>query len=200
MVDYGRAFKRPFTDIKTLIIGIILQYIPIVNFIPMGYYLNCAATASKKDFNFYEFSDWGGLFVKGLLAFIIAIIYMLPFSIVWGATMFLSIGAMMSGGDITTFLASMGIGGIIAIILGIIAGYLLPLALTKYAIDGNFGAAFSLGTIIHKALTVKYLVTWIVMGIVGCILGAIFSYVFGILIFPFLVAYYTAIGEIYPEL
>ena len=37
MVDYVKAIKRPFSDITKLVIGILLHFIPIVNFINFGY-------------------------------------------------------------------------------------------------------------------------------------------------------------------
>jgi hypothetical protein len=54
MVDYTVSIKRPFSDFKKLLIGIVLSIIPIVNFIALGYQLNCAKTAMKKK---YEHPD-----------------------------------------------------------------------------------------------------------------------------------------------
>jgi len=51
MVDYGEAIKRPFSDVKKLLIGIVIQLIPIVNFMAIGYQLKCA-NAMEKSLNF----------------------------------------------------------------------------------------------------------------------------------------------------
>lgn len=218
MTDYGRAIKRPFTDVKTLIIGIVLSYLAILlqpvligiipAFLLAGYYLRSAETASRRDFILPEFKDWGGLLVKGIVFTIITIVYMIPALIVFILSAGLSFGAVAGGlmsGNTTSLaaagggmLAGMGIG-FVGLILAIIAAYLLPIAVIRYAVEGSFGAAFHLGTVIHKALSVKYFVTWLVMGVFVSILAMIIGFVFGLLVFPAMAAYYTAIGEVYPE-
>ena len=192
MVDYMRAIKRPFSDITTLIIGIVLYVIPIANFIPLGYALKSAATASRNDFSTFEFSDYGGLFVKGLIAAIIGVIYLIPAVIVFVGAPILALLIRGSTGALLV-----GLGTLLGLLLALLAFFLLPLALTKYAIEGNFGAAFGCGGIFKKAFTVKYIVTWILMLIISWAIG---FFTLGLLAFPAMVAFFTAIGEVYPEL
>jgi hypothetical protein len=45
MVDYTNAIKKPFSDMKNLVIGGIISIIPLVNFISMG---NAMSLSSKK--------------------------------------------------------------------------------------------------------------------------------------------------------
>ena len=78
MVNYNIAFKRHFTDIKKLIIGLIIGIIPIVNFIATGYHLECAKTAMNKKFKLPDWKNFGKLFVNGFLASVITFIYLLP--------------------------------------------------------------------------------------------------------------------------
>ena len=42
MVDYMAAIKRPFQDLTTLVIGIIIGLIPIVQLLVTGFGLKCA--------------------------------------------------------------------------------------------------------------------------------------------------------------
>jgi len=193
MYDIGRAVKRPFTDIKALIIGIVLVVlfiIPLVNIVTMlllvGYVLTCAKTASEGNFEMPVWGDWVGLLIKGIVAGIVGFVYMLPGTILF----FLGPIIAMAAGDAGMLaLLLMPLGWL----LWIIAGYFLPIALTKYAIEGNFGSAFAFGEVIGKGLHVDYLITLIV----AYIIGSIESIILG---FPGMVQFYTAIGETYSKL
>jgi len=207
MVDFESAFKRPFTDIKKLVIGIVLQIIPIVNFLALGYQLNCAKTAMSKDFKLPEWEDWGKLFVKGLLAIIIGVIYMLPALIVliasFGMALFAALGAR-GGGAGAIVMGSMGIGVFIGLLLMLLAAYVLPIAILSYVKDDKLGSAFKFKAVFKKAFRVNYLVVWIVMAIYEIILVAILSFIpiIGSAVGAFIasVTSMTAFGEVYPEL
>jgi len=214
MVDYGEAIKRPFSDVKKLLIGIVIQLIPIVNFMAIGYQLKCA-NAMEKKFELPEWEEWGNLFVKGLMAIVIGFIYMLPaliVLIVMGFTVITTALSAVQGGvatgqpaDISGMLAGMmSIGVIIALVLMLIAAYLLPLALISFVSNDSFGAAFRLGKIFRKAFKVNYIVVWIVMVIYSLVVNLIALFVpyvgsaAGLFITG--VTAMTAFGELYPEL
>ncbi len=201
MVDYGKAIKRPFTDIKKLVIGIVLSYIPIVNFISLGYILNSAKSATKGINKLPEWKDWGSLFIKGLIALIISVIYMIPAGIVF----LLTIGGAFYSGRGTAGMASMGVGGIVAVVLYFLAMYLLPVALIRYITKDSFGAAFNMGTIVKKVLSVEYLVPWVLLSIYSGVLVGILGVIsFGLLqplaVFITSLTLFSGIGEIYPDL
>jgi len=207
MVDFETAFKRPFTDIKKLVIGIVLQVIPIVNLLALGYQLNCARTAMGKDFKLPEWEDWGKLFVKGLLAVVITVIYILPALIVLiasvGMAFFAALGAQ--GGDIIAIaMGSIGIGALLGFLLMLLAAYVLPAAILSYVKDDKIGSAFKFKAVSKKAFKVDYLVVWIVMTIYEIILVAILSVIpiMGSAAGTFIasVTSMTAFGEVYPEL
>ena len=63
-VDYGAAISRPFEDIKKLIIGCLLNIIPIVNFLAMGYVFDAAKMTLGKKKGLPEWDNWGDLFMK----------------------------------------------------------------------------------------------------------------------------------------
>lgn len=56
MVDYIENIKKPFSDVKTLIIGIILSIIPIVNLLVSGYVLKVAEDSIKGKKGLREFA------------------------------------------------------------------------------------------------------------------------------------------------
>lgn len=86
MVKYEDSLKKPFTDWKKLIIGILLNIIPIVNFTMItGYQMECSGLGKNKSSK--KMPEWKKLkyfFMKGLVAFGIKIVYMLPAIILVG--------------------------------------------------------------------------------------------------------------------
>jgi hypothetical protein len=80
MVNYEEAVTKPFTDIRNLIIGLVLSLIPIVNFtVVTGYLLECSGLGKNKPSKkMPKWDDWTELFVKGLKALAIGMAYMLP--------------------------------------------------------------------------------------------------------------------------
>lgn len=208
-IDYGKAIERPFTNVKRLVIGILLSIIPIVSFITIGYFLNCARTAMKNDYTLPEWKEILNLFVKGILAIIIIMIYMLPALILF----IIGIITLFVGGvtslltDPTQLIPSLLLSApifIVALILFIIAGYIGASALVNYSIDFKFKDAFKLKKVMKKAFTGKYFVVWILMLLYTIIISLIFGYVpmIGRAISGFIVGvtFYTAIGRIYPKL
>lgn len=103
MVNYEESFKKPFTDLIKLLIGIILSVIPIVNWISQGFILECSGVGkTKPSKNMPEWKDIWDYFVKGLLSYIIAIIYAIPAIIVFGIAVGFAAGSLM-----TTFMGVM---------------------------------------------------------------------------------------------
>ncbi|MFH1786436.1 MAG: hypothetical protein ABH829_02205 [archaeon] len=47
-MNYETAFKKPVTDVKKLVIGVILGMIPVIHWIAKGFYLNCSNVGKVK--------------------------------------------------------------------------------------------------------------------------------------------------------
>lgn len=186
MYDVGRAAKRPFTDIKSLIIGIVLMIIPIVNFAVVGYMLKCAKTAAQGDYTLPEWTDWGGLIISGIIAAVIMFVYMIPGWI-----------CIFLGGAGAVFLGDLGFIAVLLLPLGgllmLIGGLFGSVGLIKYSIEGNIGSGFAFGEIIHKAINMEYIISYVVAAIVGGILCIVFYVPGGIHMF-------TALGETYSKI
>lgn len=80
MVNYEESVAKPFTDIKNLVIGIILSLIPIVNItVVTGYFLEASGLGrSRPSRRLPAWEEYVELFKKGLVALAIAIVYMIP--------------------------------------------------------------------------------------------------------------------------
>lgn len=228
-INYIQAIKRPFTDFKKFIIGIVLLVIPGVNiitsFIVRGYQLECSKNIKKKK---YELPEWKYLkyFVIGILSFLISLIYLLPALIIF----FISVGNIVldviktTEPDLQSIIASISSGEItgviISIILFVITSYIVPIALLEYLNKYKFKDAFKINTVLKKAFTRKYLgvilviiLYYIFVYITFSIIAALIAFIPATLItqvisvilssivsFIIGVTGFTLIGEVYPKL
>ena len=179
-MEIGESIKYPTTDkdwIKKVVIGGILGMIPIVNFIVQGYYLKILKGSIENKSGMPEWEDWGNLFIKGLIVFIISIIYMLIPIIVISISVGGAILAAVSGGT-EAMLAAIGAaagGLLLGFILMLISLLLLPMALAIYAKEESFGSAFRFGEIINRIFSNlgSYILVYLVIIVLGIIVGII---------------------------
>ena len=169
-MNYVEAIKRPFSDFTKFLIGFVFLVIPIVNiltgFFVRGYQLECGKTAMKKKYTLPEWTSFLRLFLNGLLAAIISLIYLIPFIIF----LVISLGSILleiikNPTQITEELvlnsvSSFTIPGLIITLLFFVLGlYLIPIALMNFINKNEFKDAFNLTTIFKKAFTGKYFLT-----------------------------------------
>ncbi|MBN1882687.1 MAG: DUF4013 domain-containing protein [Deltaproteobacteria bacterium] len=204
-LDIGKALKFPLNDenwIVKVLIGTVLMIIPIVNFIPIGYVYNIfKKVLNKEEPVLAEWEGWGDLFVRGLMVFLIMLVYIIvPWIIMMIGVGIMSAGASNESGALT------GLGGFVMFIGGLlylVVALLVPFALAHYAKNNEeFGAIFKFGDIIgnfFKAVG-DYLLAIVVMigiffvlGIIGII--PILGWIVGILaIFYVSVVMYTLLA------
>ena len=177
-MDFVEAIKRPFTDIKKWLIGVVLMILPVVNFLSIGYILESGRMSLKHNKKLPEWKNWGTLFVDGLLAAILGIIYMIPAFVIG----FIALGSALlkifklKGAGLDSLLAA-GPFLIIAMLIGLLAIYLLPAATLNWLKQGRFRGGFSFGMIFKKAFSGKYFVAWIISTIINIILTFIFIFI-----------------------
>ena len=175
MLDYNEALKRPFTDVKKLLIGLVLSIIPIINFIASGYQLKCSKSIIKKGKNMYmlpEWTNWGNLFLVGLVSFFISLIYFIPALLL----IFFFVGKDFLTNLSSLTYESLGFMAIIIVVISIITLFVLPMALVKYSINEKFGDAFKFIEIFSKSLTWKYTAAWIFTLIILLVLNLVLSW------------------------
>ena len=223
MVNYSEAFKRPFQNFGKLLLGLVFSFIPIVNFIATGYGLECARTASKKKFKLPEWENFGKLFVDGLLAVLITLIYFMIPAVLAGIAFIMIIVKMglfnlANKIDITAIdyvnpaIINMIMPYIVLLIIAgllfIFAFYISYMGLMEFAINKKFSKAFDFRKILRKAFTGKYFsVFFITMVYSAIVLLALFLVSTYIPIIPVIFAswmltitIYTLFGELYSEL
>ena len=204
-LDIGKALKFPLDDqnwIVKILIGTVLMIIPIVNFMPIGYVYNIfKKVLNKEEPSLPEWEGWGDLFIRGLMVFLIMLVYIIvPWIILMIGTGLMTAGANNNSGALT------GLGGFVMFIGGLlylIVAILVPFAIAHYAKNNEeFGAIFKFGDIIGNFFKVigDYLLAIVVMigilfvlGLIGVI--PILGWIIGFLaIFYVMVVMYTLLA------
>jgi hypothetical protein len=173
----GKMFK----DLGRLLILIVLDVIPIVNWIVWGYAGRVVSTTPESD-EPPALEKLGDLWVQGAKAFIVTLLYMLiPIAlIVFGA---LSMGAGLIEVPSRMFLGfGFGVIGfgviVIAILLIFFVMIVLSMALAHLFRTGQLGRAFSLReimSIIGRVGWGKYILWLIIIFIIVLVIGGIGS-------------------------
>lgn len=183
MIDYESAFKRPFSDLKKLLLAILFNLLPIINFIAYGYFLEVAkSSGGKKLTALPAWKDYGSLFINGFKALVIAVVYALPLIVVMSGMMFSGMfsglgrswmyGGMMSP---SYMMAGFGYWMILLVIIGLASAYVIPMAVLNFAMSNDFSRGFKFGEVLNKAFTSEYFVVWLVSIIYSAVLGAVFG-------------------------
>lgn len=163
------ALKRPFGT-KALL-GILIVWIPIIEFFTVGYRMACARTAMSGR---YELPAWKGswkqFFMFGLGVRILQILYILPVALAMYALY------LVSKSPITTVVAFMGMIRnllVVFLVLIVISAFLGPASILNYVAEGRFKAAFSFN-VLRRAASWAYLKGWGIAAIYTAIIAGIF--------------------------
>lgn len=207
-MDIGSAFTYMFDDERwvakiaigggLIFAGILLSpiLIGLALFLPIsGYMLEVLKNVRDGQATpLPEWTDWGGLFRKGLMVFLIGLVYNLPAIIFSCLSAGINIGMQEADPDLA---ATLGIAAAclscIQVILSLVANALLPAALIRYAEYDTFGSAFQFGEIWSFISSnigdyiIVILLTWVagfiaVLGVVLCIIGVLFTGFWSVLV------------------
>jgi hypothetical protein len=209
-MEYGRSLTYITEDkdwpTKILLAGLI-SLIPFIGqFYLMGYVLEALRNvlddrpAPLPDAT----QDFGQKLLKGLLLSVIVFIYFLPLTIVGacigtGGAIFPSIieDADAANSVLTVWASCFGC---LSLLYGILAGLLMPYVWSRFADTGQFGEAFKLAALFGMLKNnlgptiVVLLITWLVsmaavlVGLILCVVGLIFTMFYAQLVTAFLYA------------
>ena len=198
MLEDGLSYPARGDWIGRIAIGGILlffSFLLIPLFFVMGYLINVLKTTVNGESEPPAFEDWGELFVTGIVGTVISFVYsIVPFLIFGGiAVVFTGLGGLI-GGDGGGVLAGLGLlTFLLAIPVVFLVYYMVPAALTNYAIEGKLSAAFEFGTLKPVLLSVEYLVAVLLPLVVAVLLwvvtGVLSITVIGLVLVPFLQFY-----------
>lgn len=212
--------QKMFSDFGRLLILVVIDLIPLVNFIGTGYAMRCLRETPGTDAP-PTLEKYGDLFVDGLKLFVVAFIYMLiPLIImaIGAATLVIPWGTRSGPGWVTGGNPLMGmtlLGGIgllfmlVAMALAFLMLIILGTGIAHMIKTNNLGKAFAFGEIlkiIGKIGWGKYIGWVILVAVIGFIVGVItaaipvLGWVIGAIISPSLtVFFFRSLGLLYSE-
>jgi len=172
-----------------LIIATILLALPL-----MGYAMKVLRGEKPAP----EVADWGTLFIDGIKAWIVSLIYAIPIIIVGFIVAGASAAAFISGNYSAMMAAfgAMALGGLVIFVLGVIILVFEVIGIVRFARTGSIGEAFNMSAIlatINKIGWVPYIIALIVLMIVAIIIAIIVGIlmmipILGIIIYICLIA------------
>lgn len=211
--------RKMFSDFGRLVILIILDLIPIVNWVVAGYAARVLKASPGAD-EPPKLEDYGGMFVEGAKIFFASLIYMIiPLILIVAGAGSLIAGMVMAGGPNFGFGFTpaqwlfFGGTGIVLVLIGLVVAFLMLIILAAGIAHmiktGSFGKAFAFGEILRligKMGWGKYL-AWIILvaiiaAIVGALVGAIpyVGWLISAIIGPALTVFiFRSLGLLYSE-
>jgi hypothetical protein len=190
-LDMGRSFTYMFEDenwIMKIVIGGILLFIPIIGMLMvLGYMLEALKrSADGADVPLPEWDDFGGKFMKGLMVFLIGVVYSIPAIVLWCCSFGLLplVGDSDTAGTMVSLLSSCG--SCLVFIWSIVVAVIWPAALIRYAETEEFMSAFQFGELFSyiRANLANYIVALILIavavfvayiGLIACFVGVFFT-------------------------
>nr|WP_319374080.1 DUF4013 domain-containing protein [uncultured Methanobacterium sp.] len=206
------AMKYPLQDWKKVIIlGILIltSFLIIPAFLAMGYVFRALKWSVAGVNHLPEFDEWGEMFTDGLKIFVVELVYFIvPFLIIF-ISIWASINSLValgaSGDNIlpATIFSAFGLMGgllVMGLIIAVICGVFFTIGIANMAYyNSDIGAAFRFREIldtINAIGWVDYIIWYIMMIILGTIIGAIA----GVLGFIPILGWILIIFVLYPYL
>lgn len=190
-MDLADFIKFPLSDkdwVKKIIIGCVVSLVPVLNLLTLGYFLNCLQLGMQGRTQLPEWEDWGELFKDGFFALLIIVFYLAVPIILFPVLSFIPI-----------------IGTIIASILLLLAGLMLPAALASHSFRRNFEDVLKIKLIFEQTMAVMqyYLPAYVTMVVVGSFSILIMSFLpvvsfIGVLLlFYASVVFFNLVGQLF---
>lgn len=187
--------------LKRIVIGAVLGFASVLvipAFLVTGYLLRVLEGAAHGNDQPPAFDEWGEMFVSGLKATLVILAYgILPIGVMMVFVLTIAAGGAAGGGP-GQLLAGLGIIGILlSLLVSFLIYYVVPAALTNFAVEGSLGAAFDFGTLKSVLTSADYLIAWVVpfvlAFVVNIVTAVLFATIIGILLVP-LVQFYVQVA------
>jgi hypothetical protein len=171
--DSYKYTVKLFRDIGRLVILIILNIIPIVNFIVSGYFARVVKESPRADAP-PPLEKYGELWVSGAKIFVVTLVYMIiPIGLI-------SVGLASSILGAFSPLRGLGVVGIVVAVIGIILAFLVSIValmgIAHMSKTGKLGDAFDFSrilSIIRNVGWASYIAWLIVIFVIGLVLSGI---------------------------
>jgi len=168
-LDIGQELKSPTLDgewLKKVIIGGILNMIPIVNLLAYGFMVRKFKMAVMGETQLPEWKGWGELFVQGLKYLVVSLVYMIVPVLVLLVMFALTGLSAYTGGwqSPNMWLTMVPAFGVYAV-LALVFFFFVPMAIARLAATNSMGQAVQIGDIYRRIKMVfgDYLVAYVVI-------------------------------------
>jgi len=189
-MDFGKIIGDSFEYTKEAVVGkwnkwlmLIIATIPLA--LPlMGYAMKVLRGEKPAP----EVDDWGTLFIDGIKAWIVLLIYAIPIIIV-GFIVGGAFALALWSGNYAAMMAAFGamaLGVLVMFVLFIILSVFAVIGIVRFARTGSIGEAFNISTIlatINKIGWIPYIIALIILMVIEIIIQVIFMI---IRVIPFL--------------
>lgn len=202
MLEESLSYPQRNGGWRTILIGGLLMlfgFLVVPIFVVYGYTVRVLRSAALGEEMAPRFEDWGGLLVDGLKAFVIGVAYVVvPYVVVFIALfggLLAASGENEAGAAVAIVLLLLGLVAFVALF---VVAYVLPVALTNFALEDRLGAAFEFRNIATAAFTRDYLVAVLLSMGVGVVVGFVFffiGFVLQIIIFAISAAIFGGGGD-----
>ncbi|RLM53605.1 DUF4013 domain-containing protein [Halobellus sp. Atlit-31R] len=211
--------RRDENWITTVLIGGILSILGVLivpTLFVLGYLVRVVRGTMHGEEQPPVFEDWGDLFGDGVRAFVVVFVYGLVPGIIaavvvgGGILSFVVGGGSDSAGLVGLGMAGILVGSLLALVVSLLAAYVIPAAIANFAQTGQLGSAFSISDLRPVLTSGTYATAWVygfalivaaslVAGVLNAIplLGLLAS---GFLGFYAAVAAYYLIGQAWGEI
>jgi hypothetical protein len=190
MLDFGLAFTFPFQDeewVKKIVLTAVIMLIPLLGQIAvLGWMVALTRRViAGEEHPMPDWDDFGGLFMDGLKATLVGLVYSLP--IIITVVPFSILGAIFDNGDQISVFEILSICfGCFAALYGLLYAFIWPAALGELAATGEIGPALNVGKIVQRVQSAlsPYLLVLIGtiaasfvggLGVILCFVGVIFT-------------------------
>jgi hypothetical protein len=192
-MDFGKAFTYVFEDpdwIKKILIAGVLLIIPIVGWLFLGgWMLETVRRVMRGDQSpLADWSDFGGLLMKGLQVFVVGFVFSLPVIVLSACPQALVAVAQESADETTVQALSMVVMcfSCISLAYNIFLALFMPAALGNMAAHDSLGAAFRLGEVfgLLRSAIGAYVIVFLgsivagiiaSLGLIACFIGVFFT-------------------------
>lgn len=161
-MDFREYLLFPLRDpdwVRKLLLGCVVTLIPVVNILTLGYFIACLEMGLRGRQILPEWREWSELAYDGLQGLIICLAYL-------GIPLLLSL----------LLLSLPGIGSLLAAVIFLILGLMLPVAIAAFSVSRDFRDAFRLPEIFFQTNRIlsNYISAYLATVFVIC-LGAVIN-------------------------
>ncbi len=196
-MDFGLAFSYVFKDkdwFKKISIVALAALIPIIGqMVVYGWMMKIAKRVMDHNPDQLPELDFGDDLSRGLMGWIISLVYSLPMILIYGLFMIFALMGSAYEYDSTTTLAA-GLANVVVVLFmiayGLLLALILPAAFTKYLESNSLAEAFNIGAIFKLVFSnfgTYFLVLLGVLvvgfitpfGLIACFIGVLWTMTYG---------------------